>query len=310
MVRYALLVVLASVLAGCGGGDGGGASSPSPSPTAAADQESPAAAPKAPVLVQLVQQRPGALLDKVTVRRDGTGVFDRPSGGVGRVLRDIRIDPSVVDRLERDLRALPDGPLPKPRTRPAANGATYIVRYRGRTLVARQGAEPKPLREPARLLAGLLVGDGVSEIVRERLGGAAGSTHAANIGKAKELVFFQRQGAAGATLDTVSVRADGTITRQRRYGGAGARFSELRMKDGQLEKLERALRTVPAGSSMTVGSPPPGGAQYLLRMHGHAIVGRAGGIARAARPAVKLLNGYIDGIGVVRVKQDEQTHSQ
>jgi hypothetical protein len=309
VVRQILAGAVVLAFAGCGGGDGGGASSPTPSPTAAADK-APAPHSRAPVLVQLIQQRPGALLDKITVRRDATGIFDRPSGGVGRVLRDVLIDPAVVHRLERDLEALPAGRLPKSHRRPAVNGATYIVRYRGRTLVARQGAEPKPLREPARLLAGLLVGDGVREIVRERLGGAAGSTHAANVGKAAEVVFFQRQGAGGATLDTVSVREDGGVTRQRRYGGAGARFSELRMKPGQMAKLRRALKTFPKGSSMTVGSPPPGGAQYILRLHGRAVAGRAGGIAPAARPAVKLLDGYIDGVGVVRVKTDEQTHPQ
>jgi hypothetical protein len=124
------------------------------------------------------------------------------------------------------------------------------------------------------------------------------------------VVFFPRQGLAGATVDTVSVRADGAVTRQRRYGGAGARFAELKLKPGQRPKLDRALKQLPRGSNMTTGSPPPGGAQYLLRLHGHTLVGRAGGIAPAARPAVKILDGYIDGIGVVKVAKDKQTHPQ
>jgi hypothetical protein len=308
VVRYLVTAALTLALAGCGGG---GASSPAPSPAAGVGGEVPAAARStSPVLVELIQQRPGALLDKITVRHDGTGVFDRPSGGVGRVLRDVTIDPAVVERLRRELAALPHGALPKPTTRPAPNGATYIVRYRGRTLVARQGAEPAPLREPARLLAGLLVGDGVSEIVRERLGGAAGSTHAANVGKPAEVVYFQRQGAAGATLDTISVRADGSIRLQKRYGGAGGRYTDLQMKPGQMPRLQRALGRLPHSSTITRGSPLRGGAQYLLRLDGRTITGRAGGIAPAARPAVRMLDGYIDGVGVTQGKTAVRTHSQ
>lgn len=311
MVRYLVAALLAALLAGCGGGDGDGANSPTPAPTAAAGRTpAPKAQARAPVLVQLIQQRPGALIDKITVRTDGTGIFDRPSGGVGRVLRDVKIDPDVVERLRSELRALPGGTLPKSHRSPAANGATYIVRYRGRTLVARQGAEPAPLRTPARLLAGLLVGDGISEIVDERLGGAAGSTHSAGVGKAREVVFFQRQGAAGATLDTFTVRADGTATRQKRYGGAGGRFTDLRLEPGELAKVKRALARLPRGSTMTTGSPPPGGAQYLLRYRGRTLTGRAGGLAPAAKPAVAILDGFINGVGVRQVKTKVQTHAQ
>lgn len=77
--------------------------------------------------------------------------------------------------------------------------------------------------------------------------------------KAAELVYFQRQGEGGATLDTVSVRVDGTATYDRRHGGAGGRFKELVLRRGQLARVRRALAALPKqGSSLTRGSPPPG----------------------------------------------------
>jgi len=133
---------------------------------------------------------------------------------------------------------------------------------------------------------------------------------AASEPKARELVFFQRQGAAGATLDTLSVRADGTATHEMRYGGAGGRFREYVLRDGVLARIRRALARLPGGSTMTRGSPPPGGAQYLLRLQGRTLTGRAGGIAAPARPAVALLDGVIDGHGVAGSKLVTQTHSR
>jgi hypothetical protein len=142
----------------------------------------------------------------------------------------------------------------------------------------------------------MLIGNDVRAL-DETLGGAAGSTHMA---KPHTVVFFQRQGAAGATLDTITVRSDGTVKHDMRYGGAGGRFRELELRDGVLERIERALRELPSGSTMTRGSPPPGGAQYLLRYHGRTLTGRAGGIAVSAQPAVRSLDGVIDGVGVKR----------
>lgn len=126
--------------------------------------------------------------------------------------------------------------------------------------------------------------------------------------KASELVFFQRQGAAGATLDTLSVREDGSVTLQKRYGGAGGRFKELRLRGGQLAALRRELAGLARGDTLTTGSPPPGGANYLLRLNGRTITGRQGGLAHSARPAVERLNGYIDGIGVRAIRTDTETH--
>src|SRR5690242_15708012 len=84
------------------------------------------------------------------------------------------------------------------------------------------------------------------------------------------LVFFQRQGAAGATLDTFVVRRDGSGRLEKRYGGAGGRFKDLTLAKGALPRLRAALARLPrAGSTLTAGSPPSGGAQYLLRYRGH-----------------------------------------
>jgi len=117
--------------------------------------------------------------------------------------------------------------------------------------------------------------------------------------KAPVLVFFQRQGAAGATLDTFVVRRDGSGRLEKRYGGAGGRFKDLALKRGELPKLRAALARLPRdGSTLTTGSPPPGGANYLLRYRGRTFTAREGGVVPAARPAVRILDGFIDGIGV------------
>lgn len=131
---------------------------------------------------------------------------------------------------------------------------------------------------------------------------------AAKPAEAETVVFFQRQGAGGATLDTITVREDGGVTLQKRYGGAGGRFKELRLRAGELAHVKRDLTRLPSGSSLTRGSPPPGGAQYLLRLGARTLTGREGGIVPAARPAVRRLDGYIDGIGVRAVKTTTSTH--
>jgi hypothetical protein len=303
--RLSILAALAAVAGGCGGG-----SASSPAPASSPQPDAAARASGAPVLVTLIEQRPGALIDKITVRTDGSGAFDRPSGGVGRVLREVELDPSAVDEIRAGLRRAP-ARLPRGRGALAPNGATYIVRFGGRTIVARQGREPGPLRKPIHLLAGMLVGDHVRKVVAEQLGGVAGSTHAAGIGKerkARELVFFQRQGAAGATLDTISVRVDGTARHEKRYGGAGGRFKDEKLEPGQLAKLRRDLARLPRGDSLGLGAVT-GGATYLMRYHGRTLIGRAGGILRAARPVVKRLDGYIDGEGVGKPSRENATHA-
>lgn len=301
--RLAIFAALAAplVLGGCGGGSSSTAAAPSPSPAATAKASAPAHG--APVLVKLIQQRPGALLDEITVRTDGSGLFDRPSGGVGRVQRDVEVDPSAVRALRAELSRAPSR-LPRGRGKLAPNGATYIVRFGGRTVVARQGREPAPLKRSIRLLAAMLIGEHV-RVVDEKLGGVAGSTHYA---KPRIVVFFQRQGAAGATLDTITVRSDGTARHDMRYGGAGGRFREYVLRKGELAKIRRALAKLPRGGSLGVGTPP--GTQYLMRYDGRTLTGLDGGIKPAAKPAVKVLDNLIDGIGVAKSKLVAQTHSR
>ena len=232
------------LLGGCG--DGGGATTASRTPVATA---TPAAAKAkgptgsaAPVLVEMTMQRPGALLDKITIHTDGYGLFDRPSGGVGRVQRDVVVKRSVLERLRASL-----------------------AKVRG------DGGEAK---------------------------------------EAPELVFFQRQGAGGATLDTFTVRRDGSGRLEKRYGGAGGRFKDLELRDGVLPRLRAALKRLPrSGSTLTRGSPPPGGAQYLLRYRGRTFTAREGGVVPRARPAVRILDGFIDGVGVRKVTRENATHS-
>ena len=214
MVRHWVLATgLLLVLGGCG--DGATASrTPVATATPAAAKAKGPTGSTAPVLVEMTMQRPGALLDKITIHTDGYGLFDRPSGGVGRVQRDVVVKKSVPERLRASL-AKVHGNGGEPSGRPAANFATYIVRYHGRTLVAKQGAEPRQLRTP----------------------------------------------------------------------------------------MPRS------GSTLTQGSPPPGGAQYLLRYRGRTFTAREGGVVPRARPAVRILDGFIDGVGVRKVTRENATHT-
>ena len=150
----------------------------------------------------------------------------------------------------------------------------------------------------AALLAGC-GGDGHARSAVSPLPTAAVSDPPTAHPSAPVLVFFQRQGAAGATLDTFTVRRDGSARLEKRYGGAGGRFKNLELRPGELARLKAALARLPrSGSTLTRGSPPPGGAQYLVRYRGRTQTARQGGVVPAARPAVRLLDGFIDGIGV------------
>ena len=122
-------------------------------------------------------------------------------------------------------------------------------------------------------------------------------------------MFFQRQGAGGATLDTVTVargRERDAAEALRRRGG---RFKELALRPGQLARVRRDLARLPSGANADRGGLRPGGAQYLLRHDGRTLTGRQGAIAPAARPAIRRLDGYIDGIGVRQVRTDAATHA-
>jgi hypothetical protein len=123
------------------------------------------------------------------------------------------------------------------------------------------------------------------------------------------LVFCQRQGEGGATLDAITVRRDGTATLEKRHGGAGGRFKEQVLRKGELPRLKRALAALPAGESLTRGNPPPLSTQFILRYRGRTQTARQGGIVPRARPAVKLLDGLINGIGIRQTTRDRATHT-
>ena len=135
MVRYGWLVAAIALLAaGCGGAT-----------PAAAKAKGPIGS-DAPVLVEMAMQRPGALLDKITIHADGYGLFDRPSGGVGRVQRDVVIEKAVLRRLRAGL----------------------LIRYRGRTLTGRRGGIVPAARPAVQRLDGLINGIGIRSTTRER----------------------------------------------------------------------------------------------------------------------------------------------
>ena len=259
---------------------------------------------KAPVLVEMTMQRPGALLDKITIHTDGYGLFDRPSGGVGRVQRDVIVKKSVLERLRASL-AKVHGDGGKPSGEPAANFATYM-RYHGRTLVAKQGAEPQELRTPMRIMRAMLLdGEGFAKVTRERLGGVAGATHLGH--RQEKARSWSSSARAAARRSTPSRSAATAAPLEKRYGGAGGRFKDLSCATACCRG--RAGAVPRSGSSLTQGSPPPGGAQYLLRYRGRTFTAREGGVVPAARPAVRILDGFIDGVGVRKVTRENATHA-
>jgi hypothetical protein len=114
--------------------------------------------------------------------------------------------------------------------------------------------------------------------------------------KAAELVNYQRNGGLAATLDTVSVRTDGTTRADKRYGGAGRRFDDFRLTATVLARLRTALRRLP-GRVPAVGTGIRLGATYLLRYRGRTYVAKQGAVPAALRPAVATLDAIADGGG-------------
>src|SRR6266508_6054151 len=82
--------------------------------------------------------------------------------------------------------------------------------------------------------------------------------------QAAELVNYQRNGGLAATLDTVSVRTDGSTRADKRYGGAGRRFDDFRLSAPVMARLRAALARLPARAP-AVGDGMRLGATYLLR---------------------------------------------
>jgi len=151
-MRYLLAAAVAALLAGCGG-----ASKPAAPATSGA---AAAARPhQAPELVNY--QRNGGLaatLDTVNVRTDGSTRADKRYGGAGRRFDDFRLSAPVMARLHAALDRLP-ARIPAVGDGMRA-GATYLLRYRGRTYVAKQGAVPAALRAAVATLDAIADGAG------------------------------------------------------------------------------------------------------------------------------------------------------
>jgi hypothetical protein len=151
-MRYPLAAALAAVLAGCGGAS-------KPAAPAASDAAAPPRPHPAPELVNY--QRNGGLaatLDTVSVRTDASTRADKRYGGAGRRFEDFRLSAPVMARLRAALDRLPAHvPVVGDGTRA---GATYLLRYRGVTYVARQGAVPAALRPAVATLDAIADGAG------------------------------------------------------------------------------------------------------------------------------------------------------
>jgi uncharacterized protein YceK len=114
--------------------------------------------------------------------------------------------------------------------------------------------------------------------------------------RAAELVNYQRNGGLAATLDTVSVRTDGSTRADKRYGGAGRRFDDFRLSAPVMARLRAALGRLPARTP-AVGDGLRAGATYLVRYRGRTYVARQGAVPAALRPAVATLDAIADGAG-------------
>jgi uncharacterized protein YceK len=114
--------------------------------------------------------------------------------------------------------------------------------------------------------------------------------------RAAELVNYQRNGGLAATLDTVSVRTDGSTRADKRYGGAGRRFDDFRLSAPVMARLRAALGRLPAREP-AVGDGLRAGATYLLRYRGITYVAKQGAVPPALRPAVATLDAIADGAG-------------
>jgi hypothetical protein len=127
-------------------------------------------------------------------------------------------------------------------------------------------------------------------------GGGSRQTPAPPPQRAAELVNYQRNGGLAATLDTVSVRTDGTTRADKRYGGAGRRFDDFQLSTAVMARLRTALERLP-GRAPAVGTGIRLGATYLLRYRGLTYVAKQGAVPAALRPAVATLDAIADGGG-------------
>ena len=111
---------------------------------------------------------------------------------------------------------------------------------------------------------------------------------------ARTLVTFQRNGGLAATLDELTVRADGRATLDKRYGGAGRRADDFALRPSAFRRLRRALAALPRRLPDVPGGASKG-ATYLLRYRGRSLAAAEGALPRRAAGAFRLLNSIVDG---------------
>jgi hypothetical protein len=127
--------------------------------------------------------------------------------------------------------------------------------------------------------------------------------------RAPVLVTFQRNGGMVATLDAVLVRADGWTRSDKRYGGAGRRYDDFRLRADMMRRLRTALARLPARPPHAGGGSARG-ASYLLRYRGTTYFADDGAMPRTLRPAVRALQAIVDGAGrSQRVREVRQAPS-
>jgi hypothetical protein len=133
------------------------------------------------------------------------------------------------------------------------------------------------------------------------VGCGGGSEHAAQRPpeRAPVLVSFQRNGGMVATLDAVLVRADGWTRSDKRYGGAGRRYDDFRLRADMLRRLRTALARLPARPphARQAGGGSARGASYLVRYRRTTYFARDGAVPRRLRPVVRALQAIVDGDG-------------
>jgi hypothetical protein len=162
-MRYLPLIAVLMLLAGCGGG-GSGSTTSAPTESAAAVK---APAKRAPVLVA-GQRNGGALsatLDAVLVRSDGWTRLDKRHGGAGRRYDDFHLSTDAMRRLRSALARLPSSPpLDSEAT---GRGASYLLRYHGRSYYAVADSVPRSLRPAVDALQDIIDGGGRAGHVTE-----------------------------------------------------------------------------------------------------------------------------------------------
>ena len=322
MVRRCMLAAGRLLLLGGCGGDGDGATaSRTPAATAtpaAAKAEGPIGS-KAPVLVEMTMQRPGALLDKITIHADGYGLFDRPSGGVGRVQRDV-----VVKKAGARAPAREPGEGPRRRRRAVTASPPRTSRP---TSCATTAARWWPSRAPSRRSCAPRCGScarccSTARASRRSRASGSGASPAPRTCRASA-----RRGRL-RTLDLLPAPGRGRRDARRHHGPprrqrpgsrsataarAGASRTSV-LRNGVLaEAARRRWRGLPRSRRVDLDSAArrrPAAPSTCSATAGRTLTAREGGDrARRRGPPMRILDGFIDGVGIDKTTRERATHT-